>query len=383
MNLWILPGLGREVRFLDVGFRFEVLGGVEAPGGVVEFLDLAIPGSGLRKPADLSQWITSESGSLIFGMPIVRGPMDQISPVQTIVPDHVSATLVELSEFEPMMTEDLKAGVSLWRCHLAEPWNSAAGIGYCRIRFFVLDPGRMWTRPGVSPVDGRSFFDIRVLDVREYATSPVAPRIRKFGTAVLETVNTHLILPEEFEVLDAAENHKYVRLLETAAWRAYLGRRANLPIRRPKMLAVSWETQGSGGRPAADLTRPARFACMLRKHSVTLALARLLVAVIVAGLMVWFFVGSDAFRGGTANDVIGWWNEEVRAEDSSLPVADGISEDLLDFLLPVTAVGTLAGVVALVRWSNARQLVGRMKLIGRIRSGVEAWLVNADDHGRY
>ena len=171
VNLWILPGLGRQVRFLDVGFRFKVR------GGVLKTFDIAIPGSGNRKPVDLSEHITIESGSLIFGVPIERTARGEISPATNLSPDHISAKLVRLTEFTAQRTDDLKAGVSLWRCRLAKPWKKRDGFGYCRVRFFVPDPGRMWTRPGLSPLDGRSLLDVRILDVRENIRSAIATDI--------------------------------------------------------------------------------------------------------------------------------------------------------------------------------------------------------------
>ena len=318
VNLWILPGLGRQVRFLDVGFRFEV------PSGQLETIDLAIPGSGKQKPADLYKQITTESGSLIFGVPIERDAQGKISPTKELNPDYITATLVELTEFTPQRTDDLKAGVSLWRCSLAQPWTSGDGCGYCRVRFFVPDPGRMWTHPGMSPLDGRSLFDVRILDDRENAMSAIASTIRSRGADVKEAVNTQLIVPDEFEILDTAENHKHVRLLETEAWWPYLGRRANLPLTRPKMLVVAWEKRGGDNHPAAEVTRPARFACMLRKHTMTLALGRLLAAMAVAALVTWFLIGSDVFRGGAADDVIGWLNGTVPLKVSGVPGVDGV-----------------------------------------------------------
>lgn len=371
VNLWILPGLARQVRFLDIGFRFDV------QDGEFEFYDLAIPGSGKRKPADLSQLITPESGSLIFGMPINRDATGKISPATNLNPDNISATLVELSEFESMRTEDLEAGASLWRCHLARPWKSTDGHGYCRARFFVPDPGRMWTHPGVSPLDGRSLFDVRILDVRENATSATAADIRNRGKDIRSAVNTHLIVPDEFEILDTAENHKYIRLLETEAWQPYLGRNANLPMTRPKMLAVSWEKQADDDHPAAEVTRPARFACMLRKHTITLALGRLLAAIAVAALVTWFLIGSDPFRGGPAADVIGWLNDTVPARVSGLPGVDGTMEELLEVVLSIPVLGMVAGVAALARWPKARHH------LEEARNGLEALLVQAKPHGKY
>lgn len=371
VNLWILPGLARQVRFLDIGLRFEVQDGEFAS------FDLAIPGSGKRKPADLSQLITSESGSLIFGMPINRAVTGEISPATELNPDDISATIVELSEFVSMRTEDLEAGASLWRCHLAKPWKSTDGHGYCRARFFVPDPGRMWTHPGMSPFDGRSLFDVRILDVRDNATSATAADVRYRGTAVRSAVNIHLIVPDEFEILDTAENHKYIRLLETEAWQPYLGRNANLPMTRPKMLAVSWEKQGDDGRPAAEVTRPARFACMLRKHTITLALGRLLAAIAVAALVTWFLIGSDPFRGGPAADVIGWLHDKVPVKVLGLPGGDGTVAELLEVVLSIPVLGIVAGVAVLAKWSGARHR------LGQARNRLEAQLVEARPHGKY
>ncbi len=371
VNLWILPGLGRQVRFLDVGFRFEV------QDGELESFDVAIPGSGENKPADLSQLITPESGSLIFGVPINRDAQGQISPAKVLKPDYISASLVEISRFESKKSEDLEDGVGLWQCTLANKRTSADGPGYCRARFFVPDPGRMWTHPGVSPLDGRSLFDVRVLDVRENATSAIAVDVRNVGVEVHGAVNTHLIVPEEFEILDTAENHKYVRLLETEAWRPYLGRRANLPMTRPKMLAVSWEKRGDGKRPAAEVTRPARFACMLRKHTMTLALGRLLAAIGVAALVIWFLTGSDAFSGGLDEDVINWLNETMPGKATGLPGVDGTLEELVEVILSIPIVGTAAALTLLARWPRMRQLVARA------RSELESWLVRAEAHGTY
>lgn len=371
VNLWILPGLGRQVRFLDVGFRFEV------QCDQLETFDLAIPGSGKKKPADLHEYITSESGSLIFGVPIECDTQGRISPTQKLSPDYISATLVQLSEFTPQRTEDLNAGVSLWRCRLAKPWTSDDGPGYCRVRFFVPDPGRMWTHPGVSPLDGRSLFDLRILDVRENIRLEIAPDIRMSGVEVTEAVNTHLIVPEEFEILDTAENHKYVRLLETEAWRQYLGRKAHLPLTSPKMLAVSWEKRGNVNDPAAEVTQPARFACMLRKHTLTLAFSRLLAAIIVAALVTWFLIGSDMFRGGPADDMIDWLNDKVPAKVPGLPRVEGSVEKLLQVVLSIPFAGLVVGVAVLARWPWARRQLGLM------RSGLEAFLVGAESHGRY
>ena len=375
VNLWILPGLARQVRFLDVGFRFEV------QDREFEAFELAIPGSGERKPVDLSQLITPESGSLIFGMPINRdATTGKISPAKQLNPDYISATLVELSEFESQKADELGAGVSLWQCRLARPWKSADGPGYCRARFFVPDPGRMWTHPGVSPLDGRSLFDVRILDDRENATSAIAVDIRNRGIKVQGAVNTHLIVPEDFEILNAAENHKYVRLLETEAWRHYLGRRASLPMTRPKMLAVAWEKRGDQNQPAAEVTRPARFACMLRKHTMTLTLGRLLAAIAVAGLVTWFLTGSDTFRGGSLDDVIRWFNDFVPAKTLSLPDVDGTAVDLLEVVLTIPVLGVVAVVAAMAKSSKARRLLG---FLGKVRSGLEACLVRAESHGKY
>lgn len=368
VNLWILPGLGRQVRFLDVGFRFEV------QHGEFKTFDLAIPGSGKRKPADLSQKITSESGSLIFGVPINRDTEGKISPAKPLDPDYISATLAELSEFTSMKTE---AGASLWQCHLARPWSPQDGCGYCRARFYVPDAGRMWTHPGMSPLDGRSLFDIRILDVRDNATTAITVNIRNGGTPVQGAVNAHLIVPEEFEILSTAENHKYVRLLEAEAWRPYLGRKASLPMTRPKMLAVSWEKRGNGNYSAADVTRPARFACMLRKHTMTLALGRLLAAIGVAALATWFFIGADVFREGAHIDVIGWLHDMLPLKVRNVPGVGGTVEDLVELVASVPVLGTAAGVLLLWRWSTARHLLGRM------RSSIERWLVQAEPHGEY
>ena len=197
------------------------------------------------------------------------------------------------------------------------------------------------------------------------------------GQRVRKAVNTHLIVPEEFEVLDTAENHKYVRLLETQVWRPYLGRKAHLPLRRPKMMAVSWEKQRADRYPAASVSRPARFACMLRKHTMALALGRLLAAIAVAGLVTLFLVGSEILRGGPAEDVIGWLNNNVPAKVPGLPRVGGILEDLLQVVLSIPFAGLVIGTAALAKWPWARRQLGRM------RNGLEAFLVDAEPHGRY
>ena len=146
---------------------------------------------------------------------------------------------------------------------------------------------------------------------------------------------------------------------------------------RPKMLAVSWEKRGDGNDPAADVTRPARFACMLRKHTMTLALGRLLAAIGVAALATWFFIGGDVFREGAYVDVIGWLHDMLPLKFWNVPDIGGPVEDLVELVASVPVLGTAAGVLLLWRWSTARHLLGRM------RSFIERWLVQAEPHGEY
>ena len=373
VNLWILPGIGRQVRFLDIGFRFKV----EEGKGEFQAFKAAIPGSGMRQPRDLSQKITEETGSLIFGMPIDRDSAGKISPATDLEPDYVSSTLVELSKFETVKNEVLEAGFGFWRCELAKPWTSADDFGYCRVRFVVPNPGRMWTRPGMSPLDGRSLFDLRILDVRESATSAIDVDIRNGGTEVREAVHAHLIVPDSFEVLDTSENHKYLRLLEAEAWQDYLGRRASLLPTRPKMVAVSWEKRGGSDQPAAEVTRPARFACLLRKQTVALTLGRLLTAIVVAMGVVWFLTDAELFEGGAVGDTIRWLNDVVPAKLSGVPGIDGTLEDLLEVVASLPVGGPLVGVAVLAIWPRTRRFLGWM------RTRLEALFVTAKPHGSY
>ena len=385
VNLWILPGLGRQVRFLDVGLRFKVA----KESAPFETFDLVIPGSGNPKPVDLFEQTKGDSSSLIFGVPINHEANGKISPANELEPDHISATVVALSEFTSQRADDLKGGASLWRCRLARQWTSADGFGYCRARFFLPHPGRMWTRQGLSPLDGRSLFDLRILDDRENTITKIAADIAERGTSVQRSVNTHLIIPEEYEILGTGENHKYIRLLETEVWRSYLGRKVGLLMTRPKMLAVSWEKRGSDEHPAAEVTRPARFACILRKHTMSLAFGRLLAAIVAAIPVIWLFIGSNVFRDGTYGAVISWLNDMASLENSNYPLLSGPLDSLLDAVVSVPVLGPLTFALVLALWFLMRQFLRRKKrpervrMLQRIRSSLERRLVGAAEHGKY
>lgn len=231
VNLWVLGGLfRRHVFFCDVGLRI-------APNGNDPVTNVAIALPFGSTPADLidlkNKMTSQQTLELVFGeeVKLSQDSMDygegQVKPIG-----------IERSECN---LDDKKSdeSFSLWNLKLS-PAIKAGEEGYLRVRFYVRTVGRLWTRRRTGLFSKGALIDVRVSDVRETWNVKDGPAL-KTRIVPLSNLYVFLILPSGLKHQFSSPAFRHVRILEGAAWEAYLASATNFWKQR-KMLVYYWKS---------------------------------------------------------------------------------------------------------------------------------------------
>jgi hypothetical protein len=230
INLWCLATLPprRRAFYLDVGLRIEA--GPEALYKVVLSLPVAADAY-----ADLSPYVKEQQSSeLIFDSPVdvagdtikVRGQdMRAISLRGGLKPD------------ERLTGADL----TVWELEFNEPL-AANQLGYLRVRFRVVNPGRIWHWQPRTARHSGAILDFRVNDQRSAAFLEHGDELRS-RTLPMGTTYLFVMAPAWLHGRTVYPALRYARVLETAHWHRYLDRKSEY---NGKQLIVSYWKSADG-----------------------------------------------------------------------------------------------------------------------------------------
>jgi hypothetical protein len=260
INLWSLSSLipGRRLFYFDVGL--ELVAGVEP----IYELELLLPfrveeGSwkgraGNDKTAqDLYDMIsTGPAAELVFGGPVRIEQDDDGTSLR--IGDYsnlLHLARVNSAGIHRVETGDQREDSSHYTVPLLTPIPSGQAR-YVRMRWRVFGSGPLWSWKRSR---GGAMFDFRVYDVREsrFADSEKPLRARMIP---IDEINIFLIAPAKYQVATTSPQSKYLRMLETGAWRQYLRGTAYLWL-RGAMVVYYWrhKPESSTAEQAANPLR--------------------------------------------------------------------------------------------------------------------------------
>ena len=243
LNLWCLGGiLGHRNFFFDVGLRVIVRG--DQP--LTEF-DLALPfGTADDAVTDLSPDLEKQAVlQMVFGRPV---DTDHAGNAFRINYTHrgdtpgkfVPVIAVPSSSAERVVTRSGK-DFSLWslKPDLAVPSGSE---GYFRMRFHVLDIGRMWRwKRFLWFGKNGAVVDFRVADIRDAFDVPDAHSLLQRMVRISE-LYAFVIAPAMFQQQAVSPPFYNLRLFEGRAWEEYLGAAAYYR-RSTNLVIYQWRRQ--------------------------------------------------------------------------------------------------------------------------------------------
>jgi hypothetical protein len=241
INLWQLPGLGRQIFVWDVGLQLTA-----PPAADLESVRLALPfDADVSHAADLADVMRNQQvASLVFGSNATVVGQQLITGAGTfdLHPIRVPGIKVlkdlsskELTVCEVPFIDPIQAGQQK----------------YIRVRFPIRNLGRVWTWRRFGPLRGGALIDLRVNEVREAVSAGIQKEIQ--GRVLpISALYVFIIAPWQLREVLEHPPFRYVRILEGRAWERYLRWSTGVP-RPAKLLIYSWEW-----KQIIDSNKPAR-----------------------------------------------------------------------------------------------------------------------------
>jgi hypothetical protein len=230
INLWCMDALGfRRRKFVvDVGIR------IKADTKPVTSISLALP-FGTDSVEDLQEKVlTRETASLIFDTDVVSTGNDEIT-----IADQPLKIMGLKRDFKKQDTYS-SGEFSVWDLPLIsaiQPGKTA----YVRVRFPILNTGRVWQWQRRHLVSTGATLDLRISDQRstQMVTGghELASRIRPLGK-----VAAFVMVPSWLHGRTVNPAPSYIRLLEANVWKSYLGRKPEWR-RRNRLVVYYWKNE--------------------------------------------------------------------------------------------------------------------------------------------
>lgn len=223
LNLWALPGMfpGRRLLYLDVGV--EIAAGASAVDAIQLLLPFRLePGTwpdSSEVLQDLFDAVTDQtSAELIFGGPVKMTRCQDTYRLQ--VGDY--AEEMRVSRVKPTaakLVEDhaVRQDSSLVEVVLQDPVTPGKRA-YFRVRLRVFGAPPLWRSTRVS---GSAEVDFRICDVRESKFVDTERHLRE-RILDIDEANIFLMAPSKLIAEARSPELKYLRTLETGAWKRYL-----------------------------------------------------------------------------------------------------------------------------------------------------------------
>lgn len=265
INIWVLPSiLGQQIYYCDLGIC-AVIEREPTPGQRLSF-ELRLPFvADFDEVSDLMPLMRNDDQllALVFGTSDLKAQAESFGRCVRDEPTKGPLLLLDLDLSACKAHKPANDGESRWLISSGDlDGVPAQSRVYVRMRFTTHAPGRLWAWQRSGRWNSHAICDLRVNDFRQSSHDVDFARLATF-----ERVNAFIIASANYKSGRVSPTPKYVRILETSAWVAYLRRRLGRP--REMFIITYWKRADVSER--VDQSHPFRAFIELERRRPTAA----------------------------------------------------------------------------------------------------------------